>query len=486
VLLTRSLFQQRTFFRLTDRLYRARTLAEGYEVALDAITELLGCERASILRFDNKGVMRFVAWRGLSDGYREAVAGHSPWRPGDRDPEPIFVPDIALSSESARIKEIVAGEGIAALGFIPLTSNLLATGKFMFYHAAPHDFEPEEREIALMVARQLGFFIERQTADLAASRLTALIESSDDAIVSKNLDGVIQSWNAGAERLFGYSAEEVIDRPITILIPDDRLDEETLILSRIRKGERVDHYETVRRRKDGRLIHVSLTVSPIFDGNGNVLGASKIARDVTAQHLARERQQLLLREMNHRVKNLFSVTSSIVSVKARTAASAQELAAAVIERLDALGRAHALTMAGDRPQADHRTTLHELTRAILAPYDGKRSRLSISGDDLGIDDKAVTPIALLFHEFATNAAKYGSLSNDTGRVALSFALHDDVVKILWSEIDGPQVSATSEQGFGSRLVEATAAQLGGHIEREWATDGLRIRLNLARQSLHPA
>jgi PAS domain S-box-containing protein len=486
VLLTRSLFQQQAFFRLTDRLYRAHSLSEGYEATLDAISELLGCERASILRFDNKGVMRFVAWRGLSDAYRQAVEGHSPWRPGDRDPEPIFIPDITLSLESERIKAIVAGEGIAALGFIPLTTNLSASGKFMVYHPVPHDFGAEERELALTLARQLSFFIERQTADLVAGRLAALIGSSDDAIVSKNLDGIIQSWNGGAERIFGYTAQEVIDKPITILIPDDRLDEEISILSRIREGERVDHYETVRRRKDGRLIHVSLTVSPIIDAKGKILGASKIARDVTNQHLAQERQQLLLREMNHRVKNLFAVTSSIISMNARAASSAQELAASVIERLTALGRAHALTMPADQAQAEHRASLHEIANTILAPYQKEKPRISISGDDLGIDGKAITPIALLFHEFATNAAKYGSLSNDAGRVALSFALRDDIVKVVWSEIDGPRVNATSEKGFGSRLVEATAAQLGGRIEREWADEGLRIRLDLSRHSLERA
>jgi PAS domain S-box-containing protein len=106
--------------------------------------------------------------------------------------------------------------------------------------------------------------------------------TSDDAIVSKGLDGVITSWNAGAERLFGYTAEEAVGHPVTILIPPDRLDEETFILERIRRSELVEPFDTVRRRKDGTLFDASVAVSPIRDGQGNVAGAAKIARDSLA------------------------------------------------------------------------------------------------------------------------------------------------------------------------------------------------------------
>ena len=114
------------------------------------------------------------------------------------------------------------------------------------------------------------------------------MESSDDAIVSKNLEGVIQSWNAGAERLFGYSADEVIGKSITILLPSPKLDEELRILSRIRRGEPVEHYETIRRRKDGSLVDISLTVSPVRDASGRVVGASKIARDISERKRAEQ------------------------------------------------------------------------------------------------------------------------------------------------------------------------------------------------------
>ena len=122
---------------------------------------------------------------------------------------------------------------------------------------------------------------ERKSGELTQNLLAAIVESSDDAIASKNLDGIFNSWNKGAERLFGYSAEEAIGNPATILIPDDHLDEEPTILDKLRKGERIEHYETVRRRKDGSLIDISLTVSPIRDDRGKIVGGSKIARDIS-------------------------------------------------------------------------------------------------------------------------------------------------------------------------------------------------------------
>jgi two-component system sensor kinase FixL len=136
----------------------------------------------------------------------------------------------------------------------------------------------------------------RLTEQQLRSLLTSIIETSDDAIVSKNLDGVITSWNRGAERVFGYSAGEVVGQPITIVIPEDRQSEEREILTRVGRGERIDHYETVRQRKDGSLIVVSLTVSPVKSAEGKIVGASKIARDITEQRRGHEQIATLARE----------------------------------------------------------------------------------------------------------------------------------------------------------------------------------------------
>ncbi|MBC8120133.1 MAG: PAS domain S-box protein, partial [Burkholderiaceae bacterium] len=127
---------------------------------------------------------------------------------------------------------------------------------------------------------------DERNADRASALLAAIVSSSDDAIISKTLDGIITSWNASAERLFGYTADEAIGQPMTLIIPLARRNEETDILRRIRSGRRVEHFETMRVAKDGRELHVSLTISPVHDRDGRVIGASKVSRDITPQKRA--------------------------------------------------------------------------------------------------------------------------------------------------------------------------------------------------------
>ena len=241
----------------------------------------------------------------------------------------------------------------------------------------------------------------RAIADEAAQRYAAIVEFSDDAILAKDLNGTIINWNRGAERLFGYTAEEAIGKPVMMLIPVERHDEEPEILSRIRRGERIDHYETVRRRKDGSLIEISLSVSPITTRDGRIIGASKIARDITERRRAEQQQHLLIREMDHRVKNLFTLAGSVVKLSARSASTPAELATAVSARLNALAQAHALTIprtSEANSRIEQATTLHTLLRTILAPYDAGSgehgSRAAIRGPDIALSGAAVTSFAL--------------------------------------------------------------------------------------------
>jgi PAS domain S-box-containing protein len=530
---------QGVLYRFTDTLHRAASLTQVCDSALDSILSALRCERASILLSDDAGVLRFAGWRGLSDGYRNAVEGHSPWKPGEATPQPVCIEDLDTADMPEALKAIVKAERIRALAFIPLVVNGTLIGKFMTYYDTPHVFTDEELELALTIARHAGLGVQRKRAeeqlrenaerlwlatqtskvgiwdwDIAANRvswtdslysihgvkreefngelqgfvslvhpddrdvvsnaverslnedapyelefravkpdgqviwlftnavvlrsgetpvrmlgatlditerkgaeeqlqnserrlreliealpaavyttdaegritmfneaavqfsgrvpqlgtdswcvswklfrpdgtpwahdqcpmamtlkegrpihgyeaiaerpdgtrvnflpyptplrdttgklvgavnmlvditerkraeetqarLAAIVDSSDDAIISKDLDGRVTSWNHGAERLFGYTAEQMIGKPISVIIPLDRQGEEQTILSRIAQDERVEHYETVRRRKDGTHLHVSLTVSPVKDSQGRVIGASKIARDIT-------------------------------------------------------------------------------------------------------------------------------------------------------------------------------------------------------------
>lgn len=318
----------------------------------------------------------------------------------------------------------------------------------------------------------------RRRADEATARLAAIIESSDDAIISKDLKGIITSWNPGAERLFGYSPEEAIGQSVTMLIPADRQDEEPLILNRILKGERIEHYETLRRRKDGSLIEISLSVSPIRDASGEIVGASKIGRDITDRKRTQEQQALLLREMNHRVKNLFALASGVVSLSSRSAGTAEELAEAVQARLAALARAHALTLPSDTDGKAHpRAGLRALAETILSPYVGIEGRITINGSEVRCGPRCATSFALLLHEFATNSVKYGALSRPDGRVIVTWS-SDGQLDLQWVEEGGPtRRQPISYEGFGSLLTKATIMGLGGSLTRDWTKDGLKLSLS---------
>jgi PAS domain S-box-containing protein len=150
----------------------------------------------------------------------------------------------------------------------------------------------------------------RQRPYVTASLLASIVESSDDGIYSIDLDGIITSWNKGAEHLFGYTVDEAVGTPLATLTPLDRQDEEIALLERIKRGEHIHHYETVRQRKDGDLVEISLTVSPIYTPKGNVIGASKIARDISDR---KKSQQLIIRELTHRTRNLFAVFQAIAA-----------------------------------------------------------------------------------------------------------------------------------------------------------------------------
>ena len=297
---------------------------------LDAIARALGCDRASILMFDHTGVMKFVAWRGLSDGYRRAVEGHSPWTRDSKDPQPISIDDIERAELDASLKATVKAEGIGALAFIPLIARGALVGKFMAYYPTPHVFTEADIDLAVTIARQLGFSIERLRAEDA--------------------------------------------------------------------------------------------------------------------------KELLLNESKHRIKNTLATVQAIAGQTLRNAPS-DELQA-FLARLHALGEANDLLTLENWDQAP----LREVVGRALKPFEASRhDRIIVDGPSVALPANSSLMLTMCLHELATNAAKYGALSNGTGQVHVAWELlgngSDRKVKISWRESGGPPVAAPQRKGFGSVLIE---------------------------------
>jgi PAS domain S-box-containing protein len=316
---------------------------------------------------------------------------------------------------------------------------------------------------------------ERHRADLESAQLAAIVASSDDAIVSKALDGQITSWNAGATRIFGHKAEEMIGHSITRIIPPELHANEKEMLTRLKRGEHINHYETVRVAKDGRLVDISLTVSPLHDKSGNVIGASKVGRDITERKQADKLQRLLMDELNHRVKNTLATVQAIANQSIRRAKNPGDFVSSFSGRVKALARAHDLLTQTQMQGAD----ILDLVREQVLLDSADDSRISCSGPAFMIDATSSVHLALVLHELATNARKYGALSVPNGRLSVQWKMKTNGGRDLvleWKESGASNVTAPKERGFGSALIEQTLSSLGGEVSMDYGAEGLSLTL----------
>lgn len=322
---------------------------------------------------------------------------------------------------------------------------------------------------------------ERKTHELECSRFAAIIASSKDAIIGHDLDGSIHSWNVGAERLLGYSAEQVMGRSLARLSTgDDGYDEMRALLETARDDGLPVQTELDWQRQDGVAVSVALTCSPVKDSSGRVIAASTIARDVTEAKRAAAHMDLMLRELNHRVKNSLA---SVQAIALQTLSSAQTLAdfkPAFMSRLMALSNTHNLLAVDEW----HGVGLRELIASELAPYDHDgRSRVDIAGDDLQLDPKTALALAMALHELATNAGKYGALSVAEGRVAVDWdtrAIDDGRrLRLCWREHGGPAVVSPERTGFGSRLItDGLTMELDGEATLTFEPGGVVCSIDI--------
>lgn len=307
--------------------------------------------------------------------------------------------------------------------------------------------------------------------------LASIVDSSQDAIVSKDLSSTVTSWNKSAERIFGYTADEMVGASILTIVPEQRVGEEAFILDQIKRGGRIEHFETMRRHKSGRLLHVSLTISPIRSPSGEIVGASKIARDISEKHDTDQRIKLLMREVNHRVKNQFAVILSMLRETTKRARSPEEFERQVRDRIMALSRSHDLLVAADWRGA----LLNELAEAQVEPFAGGHA-IEMQGPDIMLQPKAVQYLGMAFHELANNSARYGALATRRGRVAISWEIDsadkaDGRLRLCWEETGRAEAVEVEQGGFGKVVIERVApAALHGAATFLLGEDGASWRI----------
>ena len=314
---------------------------------------------------------------------------------------------------------------------------------------------------------------ERKRAEEARAHLAAIVASSSEAIISQTMDGTIKSWNGGAEQIFGYTADEMIGTSIRRLVPADRQDEEENFLIRIQGGERIRNCETVRVCRDGRHVNVSVTISPIFDSAGTIVGASKIAHDISERKRAEERERLLVREVNHRAKNLLSLVQAIARQTA--VGDPKVFVQRFGDRIKALAASQDVLVHSGWQDVP----LEALVCSQLGHFrDTIGRRIHQSGPELKVTAAAAQAIGMALHELATNAVKYGALSNDSGTVVITWNLvansgTDQRFELSWKESGGPTVTKPSHRGFGSTVIDGMLKfSVNGEIDLDYAPGGL--------------
>ncbi len=337
---------------------------------------------------------------------------------------------------------------------------------------------------------------EQRQAEEERARLAAIVESSDDAIISKTLDGTITSWNKGAERIYGYSAEETVGRPISMLVPPDRPDEIPSILESLRRGEKIDNFETVRVTKDGRRLDISLTISPITNSSGEIVGASTIARDITERKRAEEeRDRLRAREIEARtqkevrrriardlhdvvLQDLAGVLQSLRLTYLQSKGS--ELGLDLEEELEALGRAtlglrkavHDLRGEKERPLVKSVESLVELNRRLAA--DCNIDLVVEEGLPNGLPGEVGVELLRVIREALTNARHHSGAKSVA--VTLKVEGSDLVAEI---SDDGQGFALEGTPGVGLSSMQERAAIVDGRLEIESEVgQGTSVRLQV--------
>ncbi|MDQ3126097.1 MAG: PAS domain S-box protein [Pseudomonadota bacterium] len=321
---------------------------------------------------------------------------------------------------------------------------------------------------------------DRRRHEQEQARLAAIVDSSSDAIIGHSLDGRITSWNAAAQRMFGYAPSEAIGQSIAMLLPSGLKDDVPAVLKRLQSGERVEQFDIDRVGKDGKTLHLAFTISPVTNRDGVMVAASTVARDISDQQAASAHRDLLMHELSHRVKNTLATVQAIGAQTLASTPDPAEFKTAFFERIIALSETHNLLTLSDWRGA----ALRDILCKELAPFDSDgEPRWTLTGTDILLDSRTALALGMGVHELATNAAKYGALSTTDGHLTVKWRVDGSgerrTLNLRWVEAGGPPVQPPRRRGFGSRLIEqGLKHELGGEIRLDFLAAGVQCSISV--------
>ena len=324
---------------------------------------------------------------------------------------------------------------------------------------------------------------QRKRAETYTARMAAVAIASHDALFGITLDGIIETWNAAAERIFGYSASEAIGQYITILADPSRHAEQKNLMARALGGETIGPYDARRMRKDGTFVDVSVALAPVKAVDGSAMAVSVAVHDISDRVEWEARQKLMTRELAHRIKNSFAVLQGILRSTLRTSKDPQEFAEAFSGRLHSLSAAQDVLTANDWRGAELAALIKHQLAAYVVSED---TRVEISGPRVNLPAEYAAPFGLIFNELATNALKYGALSVPEGNIVIMWRTErnpDFSEKILlsWRERGGPTIAGQGPRGFGTTLIEKSLG--GAKIENIFEPEGLTCKIEVTLKTL---
>ncbi len=347
-------------------------------------------------------------------------------------------------------------------------------GHLIFVESRHQTFESNGEILVLETNHDIS---QRKRAETYTARMAAVAASSHDALLGITLDGIIETWNPAAQRLFGYSAEEAIGNHVRILAEPSKHAEQLNMKRLALTQDYVGPYDARRMRKDGTLIDVSVALAPVKTPEGGLRSISVAVHDISDRKEWEARQRLLTRELSHRIKNSFAVLQGILRSTLRLAPDPNSFAEAFSGRLNSLAAAQDVLTDNDWKGAELGALLrHQLEAYILHEDD----RVETLGPEVNLPADYAAPLALLFNELATNAIKYGALSVPEGHILVIWRTErnpDSSVRlfITWRERGGPAVTPNGQRGFGSTLIEKSIA--GANVENLFEPEGLTSKID---------